>query len=471
MVAHALGLPILLAVVGVALPRSRPAVHLTKAQRHGVKAPAELPSPPAMPPVQQLSTAAPLANGQAAAAAASSALTHVNANDMISTPSILAGMSPSGQLFEQPAQLGREEELDYVRKALFYIASTDAQRALADHTRASAAALAFTADSLESPSDEDSEQQMIFNHEEIIAEMRRASEEAAQLAKANRKKGRTTATMVPCDVPTSLTDTEYRLRMASGRAAYNRLFHHNQKLVYYEVNKIWPNWQRATVMEKADFLQEGAQGLLRAIRLFDTARGVRFSTYASWHVRAFVLRALRDKSHIVRLPQTLQSDMNQINKARYRYAVENQGHAPDNYALASMLQWPAARVEEALKGLAGASATSLDAETSVVGSDRIGEPLGNRVASPKHGPSAAENELYQNQLQQSLKAAMANRDPRRTKITRLKYGLEDGVEWTYHDLAQRFNVTLDTAKHIVRAEVNFLRRSKKRELQEFVGHY
>ena len=67
---------------------------------------------------------------------------------------------------------------------------------------------------------------------------------------------------------------------------------------------MWPNWQRATVMEKADFLQEGAQGLLRAIRLFDTARGVRFSTYASWHVRAFVLRALRDKSHLVRLPQT-----------------------------------------------------------------------------------------------------------------------------------------------------------------------
>ena len=104
-------------------------------------------------------------------------------------------------------------------------------------------------------------------------------------------------------------------------------------------------------------------------------------------------------------------------------------------------------------------------------SDQGGEPLGNRVASPKHGPSTAENKLYRTQLQRTLKEAMATRDPRRTKITRLKYGLEDGVEWTYHELAERFNVTKDVAKHIVRGEVNFLRRSKKRELQEFVGHY
>merc|ERR1719163_1246881 len=110
----------------------------------------------------------------------------------------------------------------------------------------------------------------------------------------------------PVEVPEEMSDTEFRLTIALGRAAYNKLFHHHQRLVYYEVNKVWPNWQRATVIEKADFLQEGAQGLLRAIRLFDTTRGVRFSTYACWHVRAFVLRALRDKSYIVRLPQSLQ---------------------------------------------------------------------------------------------------------------------------------------------------------------------
>ena len=58
----------------------------------------------------------------------------------------------------------------------------------------------------------------------------------------------------------------------------------------------------------------------------------------------------------------------------------------------------------------------------------------------------------------------------RIDILRLKYGLEDGVEWTYPQLAKRFNTTANVAKGIVRSEVAFLRRAKKRVLQDFVGH-
>ena len=94
----------------------------------------------------------------------------------------------------------------------------------------------------------------------------------------------------------------------------------------------------------------------------------------------------------------------------------------------------------------------------------------SRVASPKHDSVAAENRLYQTQLKKSLRKAMSERDPRRIQITRLKYGLEDGIEWTYPQLAERFNLTANVAKGIVRAEVNFLRRAKKHELQDFVGH-
>ena len=114
-----------------------------------------------------------------------------------------------------------------------------------------------------------------------------------------------------------------------------------------------------------------------------------------------------------------------------------------------------------------ASATSLDAEGPLYGAPA---PLVNRVASEKHDSAAAEDEVWHGQLRATLGHAMAERDPKRTQMTRLKYGLEDGVEWTYHELAERFNMTKDVAKHIVRSEVNFLRRTKRRELQEFVGH-
>ena len=77
----------------------------------------------------------------------------------------------------------------------------------------------------------------------------------------------------------------------------------------------------------------------------------------------------------------------------------------------------------------------------------------SRVASPRHGGAAAENEVYEGQLCDALETAMAERDPRRIQITRLKYGLEDGVEWTYPQLSVRFNQTASVLKGIVRTEV------------------
>jgi DNA-directed RNA polymerase sigma subunit (sigma70/sigma32) len=94
----------------------------------------------------------------------------------------------------------------------------------------------------------------------------------------------------------------------------------------------------------------------------------------------------------------------------------------------------------------------------------------DRVPSKSGGPTAAENAIYRQQLQQELSAAMRGRDPTRAQITWLKYGIEDGVEWTYPQLASRFGITANVAKAIVRSELAFLRHSKKRELQDFVGH-
>ncbi len=54
----------------------------------------------------------------------------------------------------------------------------------------------------------------------------------------------------------------------------------------------------------ADLVQEGCIGLMEAAGRFDPARGTRFSTYASWWIRAYVLTALRQTGHVVRPADT-----------------------------------------------------------------------------------------------------------------------------------------------------------------------
>ena len=72
------------------------------------------------------------------------------------------------------------------------------------------------------------------------------------------------------------------------------------------------------------------------------------------------------------------------------------------------------------------------------------------------------------QLRATLGQAMSKRDPRRVQLLRLRYGLEDGQEWSFPQLGSRFNMTARVAKGMVHQELNFLRRQRTEVLQQFV---
>ncbi|MGB0638257.1 MAG: sigma-70 family RNA polymerase sigma factor [Myxococcota bacterium] len=85
-----------------------------------------------------------------------------------------------------------------------------------------------------------------------------------------------------------------------------------------------------SLMAEEDLVQEGYIGLLRAARRYDPDRGIRFTTYARWWVRAQMTRALETAGRMVRLPggaveqlRNLQRIMERMDLAGVAYSLED----------------------------------------------------------------------------------------------------------------------------------------------------
>jgi len=77
-----------------------------------------------------------------------------------------------------------------------------------------------------------------------------------------------------------------------------------------------------------DLIQEGNSGLLRAVDKFESERGLKFSTYATWWIRQGISRAIRDHSRTVRVPAQKAEKAGRIRAELQTFGHAN-GHKPN----------------------------------------------------------------------------------------------------------------------------------------------
>ena len=70
------------------------------------------------------------------------------------------------------------------------------------------------------------------------------------------------------------------------------------------VVRIAMDFQRRWMQNVMDLIQEGNVGLLRAVNKFDPDKGIKFSYYASFWIKAYILKFIMDNWRMVKIGTT-----------------------------------------------------------------------------------------------------------------------------------------------------------------------
>lgn len=206
---------------------------------------------------------------------------------------------------------------------------------------------------------------------------------------------------------------------------------------------------RRALRSVMDLIQEGNIGLLEALKRYDPDLGVRFSTYASWWIKAYILKYLLDNARLVRVGTTNARRKLLYNLRREQRKLESQGIAPTTKLLAARFGVSEEDVEDVDRALS-AQDVSVDVPVGEDQRTRLGDLL------PAEGPSAfdqvaaAEVKERIDAALEEFRAGLGERD--RALLDRRLAADEPA---TLQQLGEEFGVTREAMRQ---AEVKLKRR-------------
>jgi RNA polymerase primary sigma factor len=247
-------------------------------------------------------------------------------------------------------------------------------------------------------------------------------------------------------------------RAASGdQQAIDRLVRSNLRFVVNVAKRY-----QGQGMPLIDLVSEGNIGLMSAVSRYDVDKGYHFISYAVWWIRQSILKAICEKSRMIRLPMNRADELLRIQRTRTELQGVESGEAEVN-EIARTLDMSAEHVNKLLN--VSREMVSLD---TPVYTDRDSCIIADHIEDNTYQTPYEFAE--QSILRDDIEAVLATLDKKEADVIRCRFGIGDSIQMSLREIGDRFHLTKERIRQIEKKALKRLQHpSRQNILQIYVA--